>query len=31
VTIVALAVFAVLIWWRTNDILAEFGGHLILG
>jgi membrane associated rhomboid family serine protease len=31
VTIVALAVFAALIWWRTNDLLAEFGGHLILG
>ena len=26
VTMVALAVFAALIWWRTNDLLAEFGG-----
>jgi len=31
VTIVALAVFAGLIWWRTNDLLAEFGGHVNLG
>jgi membrane associated rhomboid family serine protease len=30
VTIVALAVFAGLIWWRTNDLLAEFCGHVNL-
>jgi membrane associated rhomboid family serine protease len=31
VTIIVLVVFAALIWWRTADLLAEFGGHLILG
>lgn len=31
VTIVALVVLTALIWWRTNDILAEFGEHLNLG
>lgn len=31
VTIVVVVVSAALIWWRTNDILAEFGGHLNLG
>ena len=25
-----VALFAVLIWWRTNDLLAMFGGHLNL-
>jgi membrane associated rhomboid family serine protease len=31
VTFVVLAVFAGLIWWRTADLLAEFGGHIALG
>jgi membrane associated rhomboid family serine protease len=31
VTLVVLAVFAGLIWWRTADLLAEFGGHIALG
>lgn len=31
VTTVAVVAFIALIWWRTNDILAEFGGHLNLG
>jgi hypothetical protein len=26
-----LAVFALLLWWRTADLLAEFGGRLNLG
>ncbi|MGO9925571.1 MAG: rhomboid family intramembrane serine protease [Mycobacterium sp.] len=30
-TIAFLAVFAGLIWWRTTDLLAEFGGPLNLG
>jgi membrane associated rhomboid family serine protease len=31
VTAAVLALFAGLIWWRTNDLLAMFGGHLNLG
>lgn len=31
VTIVALVVCTALIWWRTTDILTEFGGHLNRG
>jgi membrane associated rhomboid family serine protease len=26
-----VVLFAVLIWWRTNELLAEFGRHLVLG
>ncbi|MET0698899.1 MAG: rhomboid family intramembrane serine protease [Mycobacterium sp.] len=26
-----VALFAALIWWRTNDLLAMFGGHLNIG
>lgn len=28
VTVTVLCVFCVLIWWRTSDLLALFGGHL---
>jgi membrane associated rhomboid family serine protease len=28
VTVAAVVVFTVLIWWRTIDLLAEFGRHL---
>ncbi|ORA85509.1 rhomboid family intramembrane serine protease [Mycobacterium malmoense] len=31
VTIVVVAVFAALIWWRTADLLAQFGGYVNLG
>jgi membrane associated rhomboid family serine protease len=31
VTIAVVLVFAVLIWWRTSDLLTEFGQHLGLG
>jgi membrane associated rhomboid family serine protease len=31
VTAAVLVLFAGLIWWRTNDLLAMFGGHLNLG
>ena len=31
VTITMLAVFVGLIWWRTNVLLAEFGGYIQLG
>ena len=31
VTIAAVVLFAVLIWWRTNDLLLQFAGHLRLG
>jgi membrane associated rhomboid family serine protease len=31
VTLTVVALFAVLIWWRTSDLLAEFGRHLGLG
>jgi membrane associated rhomboid family serine protease len=28
VTVAVLVLFAALIWWRTTDLLAQFGGHL---
>jgi membrane associated rhomboid family serine protease len=31
VTIALLVVFVGLIWWRTNELLAEFGGYIRLG
>jgi membrane associated rhomboid family serine protease len=30
-TITTLVVFGALIWWRTADLLAMFGGHINLG
>ncbi len=31
VTVAAVVLFTVLIWWRTNDLLAQLAGHVGLG
>lgn len=31
VTLTVAVAFVVLIWWRTSELLAMFGGHLNLG
>jgi hypothetical protein len=30
-TVAVVALFTLLIWWRTSDLVAEFGRHLGLG